>query len=178
MGDPCLLIRDPEIIKKITVKDFSYFPNNEISVHKELDPLIGLNPFVLKNEEWKKTRQMLTPGFAPAKVNRISLEDNKFSFFNYMSFQIKTIFPIAESVSKNLTSYLERHQGVPLNAKELFGKYTCDIVALYGFGMEGNSFADPNAQFLQIVRKFITPDSLQAIKLTISFFMPRLLKVK
>lgn len=51
------------------VKDFSYFVNNDIFVDKQLDPLLGVNPFVLKNEEWKKTRQFLTPGFAPAKVS-------------------------------------------------------------------------------------------------------------
>lgn len=69
MIDPCLLLIDPEIIKNIMVKDFSYFVNNDIFVDKQLDPLLGVNPFVLKNEEWKKTRQFLTPGFAPAKVS-------------------------------------------------------------------------------------------------------------
>lgn len=189
MGDPCLLIRDPEIIKSIMVKDFTHFINNEIYVDKQLDPLLGANPFVLKNEEWKKTRQMLTPGFAPAKVSYFFSQSNIFftqrqhlfiisQGITRVSFQIKTIFPIAENVAKNLTSYLERHQNTPLNAKDILGRYTCDIVALYGFGMEGNSFGDPNAQFLQIVRKFVTPDSLQGLKLTISFFLPRLLKVK
>lgn len=71
MGEPCLILRDPELIKNILVKDFNYFVNNDMLVDKKLDPLFGQNPFVLKDEEWKKTRQFLTPGFAPAKVNRI-----------------------------------------------------------------------------------------------------------
>lgn len=91
---------------------------------------------------------------------------------------MKIIFPLIESVAKNFTRYLERHEDTPLDAKEICGRYTCDTVALHGFGSDGHSFDDPSGQFLQIVRKFVSPDSLQAIKLAISFFLPHLMKVK
>nr|WCC58061.1 cytochrome P450 [Pharsalia antennata] len=152
MGNPCLLLRDPEIIKNVLVKDFSHFVNNDIFVDKKLDPLLGRNPFVLKDEEWKKTRQLLTPGFAPAKIN--------------------TFFPLVETIAKNFVKYLERQEDTALNVKDICGRYTCDTVAICAFGLEGNSFEQPQSQFLQIVRKFVSPDSLQSIKLAITLFVP------
>nr|WCC58060.1 cytochrome P450 [Pharsalia antennata] len=152
MGEPCLILRDPELIKNVLVKDFSYFVNNDMMVDKKLDPLFGLNPFVQKDEEWKKTRQFLTPGFAPAKI--------------------KTFFPFVENVAKNFARYLKTHEGEALNLKDICGRYTCDVVALCAFGLDGNSFEDPNAQFLQIVRKFVAPGTWQAVKLAISFYVP------
>nr|QYA71974.1 cytochrome P450 [Anoplophora glabripennis] len=152
MGTPSLIIRDPEIIKNVLVKDFSHFVNNDIYVDKKLDPLLGMNPFVLNDDEWKKTRQLLSPGFAPAKI--------------------KTLFPYMEKVAKNFAKYLKTHEGEALNLKDLCGRYTCDTVALSAFALEGNSFEDPNAQFLQIVRTFVTPGTWQAFKFAISFYVP------
>ncbi|KAJ8935301.1 hypothetical protein NQ318_015335 [Aromia moschata] len=68
---PCLLVRDPELIKNVLVKDFKYFSDNDVFADKEIDPLIGRNPFILKGEEWKKTRMQLSPNFSSGKVRFI-----------------------------------------------------------------------------------------------------------
>lgn len=64
---PALLIRDPELIKEVVLKNFSNFYDNSITFH-EGDPLIGRNPFVLKGQKWKTFRNQLTPLFTSAKV--------------------------------------------------------------------------------------------------------------
>lgn len=159
MGQPCLLIRDPEIIKNVLIKDFLCFMDNDISIDKELDPLISRNTFTMKGEDWKRGRQFITPNFASAKI--------------------KTVFPVAESVSKHLINYLEKQRSLPVDAKDAFTKFSCDVVAAYGFGIEGNSFNDPNANLINLAQKFAAPEtSLQAIKLVLSIFMPNVIKVK
>lgn len=65
---PILLVRDPELIKEITVKSFSNFHDNDVLVDKKSDPIFGRNPFVLKGEEWKIVRTQLTPAFSSGKV--------------------------------------------------------------------------------------------------------------
>lgn len=65
---PVLLIRDPDLIKEVTIKSFSHFRDNDISVDKNADPIFGRNPFSLKGEEWKIVRAHLTPGFTSGKV--------------------------------------------------------------------------------------------------------------
>jgi len=49
-GQPMLLIRDPEIVKSVLVKDFNSFHNNDIEYVPEVDPLFGRNPFLLTGE--------------------------------------------------------------------------------------------------------------------------------
>lgn len=70
MGEPCLLIRDPDIIKNVLIKDFNHFSDSDIFVDKKVDPLLSRNTFVLRGEEWKKARQFITPNFASGKVSR------------------------------------------------------------------------------------------------------------
>lgn len=65
---PCLLIREPEMIKNIMVKDFKYFQNNDIDIDKKTEKIFGRNPFVLKGQEWKNTRAQLTSCFTSGKV--------------------------------------------------------------------------------------------------------------
>jgi hypothetical protein len=45
-----LLIRDPEIVKSVLVKDFNNFQNNGVELSHEVDPMFGRNPFVLTDE--------------------------------------------------------------------------------------------------------------------------------
>lgn len=67
MFTPSLLIRDPEVIKEVTVKAFSNFYDNTITFDEE-DPVIGRNPFVLNGNKWKTVRSQLTPLFTSSKV--------------------------------------------------------------------------------------------------------------
>ena len=47
---PTLLIRDPEIVKCILVKDFNSFHDNDMPALLDVDPLFGRNPFFLAGE--------------------------------------------------------------------------------------------------------------------------------
>lgn len=76
MGQPCLLIRDPEIIKNVLIKDFICFMDNDFSIDTELDPLISRNTFTMKGEDWKRGRQFITPNFASGKVSIQSYNSN------------------------------------------------------------------------------------------------------
>jgi len=49
-GQPMLLIRDPEIVKNVLVKDFNSFHDNDIEMDPDVDPVFGRNPFLLTGE--------------------------------------------------------------------------------------------------------------------------------
>jgi hypothetical protein len=49
-GQPVLLIRDPELIKTVLVKEFNSFHDNDFQSDPEVDPLFSRNPFVLTGE--------------------------------------------------------------------------------------------------------------------------------
>jgi cytochrome P450 len=63
-----LLIRDPELVKNILVKDFQTFMNHMMSFDENIDPLIGNTLFVLKGQIWRHLRTNLTQVFTSRKM--------------------------------------------------------------------------------------------------------------
>jgi cytochrome P450 family 6 len=65
---PSLLIRDPELVKNILVKDFHIFTDHLISFEDNVDPIIGNCLPILKGELWRHLRTNLTPVFTSSKI--------------------------------------------------------------------------------------------------------------
>lgn len=70
-GRPAYLIRDPELVKKILVRDFNYFVNRYVQVNASTDPLIGHELSNLKTDDWRRVRTLLTPMFTSLKFRQI-----------------------------------------------------------------------------------------------------------
>jgi cytochrome P450 family 9 len=47
---PVILLRDPELIKMVTVKDFEHFLDRGVPISEEAEPLFGKGLFSLKGE--------------------------------------------------------------------------------------------------------------------------------
>lgn len=65
---PALFIRDLELIKQVTIKDFDYFPNHDKLVNAKTDPILSMNLFSLEGEKWKDMRSTLSPAFTGSKM--------------------------------------------------------------------------------------------------------------
>jgi hypothetical protein len=61
-GQPMVLIRDPELIKTVLIKEFNSFHDNDVESDPEVDPLFGRNPFVLNGERLAHTETKLQAG--------------------------------------------------------------------------------------------------------------------
>ena len=48
---PVVLLRDPELIKKVTVKDFEHFLDHQAPISEEAEPLFGKALFNLKGKQ-------------------------------------------------------------------------------------------------------------------------------
>lgn len=70
LDKPFLLLRDPELIKHVLIKDFNNFPNR-IAASKKTDVVGSMNLFVVKNPEWKYIRQKLSPIFTSGKLKKM-----------------------------------------------------------------------------------------------------------
>jgi cytochrome P450 len=68
LDKPILLIRDPELVKNILVKDFHNFMDHIMSVEGKIDPLFGNSLFLLKGRIWRHLRTSLTPVFTSHKM--------------------------------------------------------------------------------------------------------------
>nr|XP_023024821.1 probable cytochrome P450 6a13 [Leptinotarsa decemlineata] len=154
---PCLLVRDPDFIKNIFLRDFKYFQNNDLEVDKEIDPIFGRNPFVLKGAEWKTTRQQLTPCFTSGKM--------------------KGMFPLLEKSAIRMMKYVEDETKncTCLEARELCVRFTLENVAYCAFGIEGKCFDEQCSKFKQLADEFFDSQSLwQKIKFTLLSVAPSL----
>jgi len=65
---PCLLIRDPELMKNIMVKDFQNFMDRIMMFDEKLDPLVNSSLPVLKGQLWRHLRTNLTSVFTSRKM--------------------------------------------------------------------------------------------------------------
>lgn len=62
--NPAIMIRSPEIIKRICISDFAEFCNRFSAGDPQTDPLGAHNIFTLKNPKWKVMRGKLSPFFS------------------------------------------------------------------------------------------------------------------
>ena len=76
-GKPSLVIADPDILKKILVKDFWNF-RNRFAVIKPKGT-IAKSVFLERDEAWRRIRATLTPSFSAKKMKgMVSLIENSF----------------------------------------------------------------------------------------------------
>jgi len=58
---PVVLLRDPELIKMVTVKDFEHFLDHQAPISEEAEPLFGKALFNLKGEQFTACSVPLLP---------------------------------------------------------------------------------------------------------------------
>ncbi|XP_012231001.1 cytochrome P450 9e2-like [Linepithema humile] len=128
-GIPGILLRDPEIIKDIMVKDFEHFPDHRSFVDEEVEPLFAKNIFALRGDRWKEMRNTLSPSFTASKM--------------------KFMFELISKCSSDFVDYLVEHPEICLaiEAKQAFRRYTNDVIATAAFGINVNSMKDQNNEF-------------------------------
>ena len=159
---PTLLIRDPELVKKVLVTNFSSFGKNPVQLHKELDPLLMKNPFFSQGDSWKEGRISLTNLFSSRKLKSMFslICEVSFKFDKYLNEKIRTENGVVE-----------------FQLKELFAKYTGEIVTTVGMGVEGKCFERNPKTFGKIVSSvFHKPAFMGGFTQVAVFFLPRLAK--
>ncbi|CAG9811407.1 unnamed protein product [Chironomus riparius] len=62
------MIRDPKLVKQITIKDFDHFVNRDSNLNPDMDKLIGRVIFSLADDEWRNMRHTLSPMFTSSKM--------------------------------------------------------------------------------------------------------------
>ncbi|XP_044272842.1 cytochrome P450 9e2-like [Tribolium madens] len=126
---PSLLLRDPNLIKQITVKDFDHFVDRRPFVSEKADPLFGKSLFSLKGAKWREMRSSLSPAFTSSKMKYM---------FSLMS----------QTAEEFINHFLnQKEQVITVEMKEITTKFANDIIANIVFGYECNSLKDPNNEF-------------------------------
>ncbi|KAF5288093.1 hypothetical protein FQA39_LY15518 [Lamprigera yunnana] len=126
---PALYIRDLDLVKKITVKDFDQFTDHNKMIPDGVEPLMEKNLFNLKGQRWRDMRATLSPSFTGSKM--------------------KMMFRLLSECAEEVTKYLQKQNESALHVdiKDIFTRFTNDAIASIAFGVECNSLENKSNEF-------------------------------
>nr|QLI62188.1 cytochrome P450 39 [Streltzoviella insularis] len=154
---PIIVVRDPDLIKSITVKDFDHFTDHRHFFTEETEPLFGGSLLMMRGERWRDMRTTLSPAFTGSKM--------------------KLMMPFMTEVSNNIINYLKEHQGEDIDAADLMRRYTNDVIASAAFGLQVDSLKDKDNEFYTIGQTLLNFTGTQRLIMYIYEVFPQLGKV-
>ncbi|XP_036149701.1 cytochrome P450 6k1 [Monomorium pharaonis] len=157
---PCLLLRDPKIIKQIMIKDFNNFTDRYFAGSHQKDSMGMKNLFGIKNPVWKYMRSKITPTLTRSKLK------------NMLPLMMETTEPMI----KYINDHLNNQEIVKvLDVQNIYYKCTTGVIASVALGTKVDSFYHPNEFTDAVHRSF--HGLKRMIILVIVFFIPELLRV-
>ncbi|KAJ8953897.1 hypothetical protein NQ318_019137 [Aromia moschata] len=158
---PTLVIKDPDLIKQVTVKDFDHFVDHRTFISEDTDPLGGKNLLFLKGQKWREMRAILSPSFTASKM--------------------RSMFELISECAENFVQYfLDKNEDtVPMEVKDSCTRYANDVIATTAFGVKVDSMREPDNEFYLMGKDMSSPLSgfLDNLKFFGYFIAPRLYKV-
>lgn len=157
---PVYVIREPDLIKQITIQDFDHFVNHQGSFDTELDSLMTRNLFFSKDQQWKDMRTILSPAFTGNKM--------------------RMMFELIRKSTNDFGELLTREAnecGKIYELKDLFSRYACNIIATSAFGLEVDSITNRDDEFYLAGKNVTNFDGWQGIKFLLFDSIPRVMKL-
>ncbi|KAL9881174.1 cytochrome P450 6d2 [Glossina fuscipes fuscipes] len=158
---PILLIRDADLARMIMTTGFNSFHDRGLYVDEKNDPMSG-NLFVLPGQRWRVLRAKLTPAFTSGKL--------------------KGMFDTIDEVGNKLTKHIKRTCGndsvKTFEMKNMLTTYAIDVIGSVIFGLDIDSFAEPNNEF-RVLSNLLLHEStaLQKLFITMRFCSPSIAKL-
>lgn len=154
---PALLIRDPKITKDILIKDFQHFHNRGFLLDANVDPLVA-NLFT-SDQKWKEMRTKQSSAFSSAKLKGM----------------FSTIVDCARPLEDCLKELAQT--GDEIEAREIFARFTTNVIASVGFGLDIDCFKEPNNEFREKGSRLFRSNFRNTFRLAISFLCPFLTRL-
>lgn len=131
---PCLLLRDPDLIKLILRDDFDHFTDHSWIDTNPKDYMMK-HLFNMKGHEWKDMRMKLAPAYTAAKMKM-------------MFFLIKKSSDVLREVLDNETKKSEI-----VDVKQILSRFSMDVFAACAFGLDIDSLSNKDSEFYQTCRR-------------------------
>lgn len=155
---PSLLIRDPEIIRNILIKDFPSFYHRGLYSNEKIDPLSG-NLVFLNGEKWQNLRSKLSPAFTSGKLKAM----------------FPTLVECGDSLQKHVAQLADTQELIEV--RDVFARYTTNVIASVAFGIEVDCIRDPDSEFRKYGKKIFEMTISNGLRSAASFFSPTLMKL-
>ena len=155
---PVLILKDPEFIKDVLIKDFTKFADRGLNIQEKVEPLTQ-HLFNLECTRWKPLRKELSPVFTSGKL--------------------KEMFYLLLESSDHLEKYLETivSKNEPIECRDLTAKYTANVIGSCAFGININCLCDEENEFLRMGKKIFETTIWRSIRFKIRDATPWLFRL-
>lgn len=150
-----LLVRDPELIQKVLIKDFVHFQDRGGPKPLPTEPLTK-NLFGLQGKVWRALRYKLTPTFTTGKL-RIMLEQ---------------VLKSGDNLMDKLQTFAK--EGESFESKDVMYEFTLDVISSCAFGMQLKQGGDEFATFKSNVSKMFSFTTSSMIRTITVMAAPKL----
>ncbi|XP_011173390.1 probable cytochrome P450 6a14 [Solenopsis invicta] len=155
MREPILIVKDPDLIKDVLIKDFTTFANRGYSIHEKVEPLTQ-NLFFLEAKRWRTLRTKLSPVFTSRKL--------------------QGMFLMISVCADHLVDYMGQlvNKNEPVECVEVMANYTLDCIGICAFGIEMKALSDKENEYRRIAKQIFKPPVKGLLRLRLKQFSPRL----
>ncbi|XP_055530200.1 probable cytochrome P450 9f2 [Wyeomyia smithii] len=165
---PIFMLRDPEVIKKIAVKDFDYFidhtptmTSGSLDEQTKNESLFGNSLFALRGQKWRDMRATLSPAFTGSKMRHM----------------FELVAQCAQSMNNFFTAETKAGKKLEYEMKDIFSRFGNDVIATVAFGIQVDSLKDRDNEFYLKGKQMINFQSLMVlVKFLMLRSMPRLMQ--
>ncbi|XP_077299454.1 cytochrome P450 9e2-like [Arctopsyche grandis] len=157
---PIVVIKDIELMKKITIKDFEHFVDHIEFTDEVVDPYFGKSMFSLKGDRWKEMRTTLSPAFTSSKM--------------------RGMLPFIDECGKKFVKHLNDSLGnehIEFDIKDLTSRFSIDTIGTCAFGIQVDSLKDKENNFYKSAKAFSQFDTLAIVKFFLYTLCPKLFRL-
>lgn len=155
---PVLVIRDPELVRTILVKDFENFSSRGWYVNEDVDPMAH-NMLVQNGDSWRSFRTKLAPTFTTGKLKAM----------------FETVVKCGNSLENAIGEYANTGEAVEM--RDVFARFITNVIASVSFGIDLDCLKDRDCEFRQYTQRFFEPTVRNAFRNTASAFAPSVAKL-
>ncbi|XP_012136792.2 cytochrome P450 6a2-like [Megachile rotundata] len=141
---PHLVLRDPDLIKDVLIKDFPNFVDRLVTPNKV--ERMSEHLFSLEAKRWRPLRACLSPIFTSGKL--------------------KEMFHLLVECGNHFEQYLIKlvEKGEDIPCREICSKYTTDVIGSCAFGIEMNALAAEDSEFRNMGRQIFQTNFKSVIR--------------
>uniref|UniRef100_A0A1I8PRR0 Cytochrome P450 n=1 Tax=Stomoxys calcitrans TaxID=35570 RepID=A0A1I8PRR0_STOCA len=160
---PVFVVREPEMVKHILIKDFDHFVNRNNFLPPNRNDLFANSLIMMENDEWRDMRNTLSPAFTGSKMRQM---------FDLM------LQTVDEAMTYLRDEYKQEDvaNGFEVDVKDLTTRLTNDIIASTAFGLQVNSFRDKENEFYMKSKDATSLSSSQQLKLFFMMLFPKVVE--
>ncbi|KAK5646914.1 hypothetical protein RI129_005378 [Pyrocoelia pectoralis] len=141
---PFLVIQDLEIIRNITITNFSNFPNKLFLGDEKCDQIFGRSIFTKRDDEWRSLRLKLSGIFTNSKL--------------------KNMVNFIQRSGENLERYLETILDKDVEVTNVVSKYSLSLISSSIFGIDIDYFDTEVSNFQYYSQRTVSKGVIGVIK--------------